>query len=303
MIAAFMKNLISFFFAFLFSYCLASGVTVPNTEVFTLKANINGITYKIFIALPDDYKTSSDRYPVLYLLDADFTFHIARAMRPAPFLDKSGTSKKAIIVGISYEDQDFSNQSLDTYHFNFRTNRMRDYMPVKMDKSLEKFKEKGVTEEMLKDVGQAEAFKNFLVNELIPYINRNYRTTTEKYLGGISNGGHFVLWIFIHHPDIFTKYIAASPAPWTEGCYLMDQLHNLKYISATKIYLSVGDKEGEIKDNCEKFKNKVEIMKSLHEEIQKYPYIQSKFEIFPDQDHHHATTSGLIRGMEYIFKQ
>ena len=84
----------------------------------------------------------------------------------------------------------------------------------------------------------------------------------------------------------------------------MDQLDKLKNNkSKIKLYLSVGSEEGTIKDRCTKYKSKIEIMKALNKLIQKYKNIESKFDIFEGQDHNHATASGLIMGIDYIFRK
>jgi hypothetical protein len=84
---------------------------------------------------------------------------------------------------------------------------------------------------------------------------------------------------------------------------MMKQLERLTYEHRAKVYLSIGDKENEIKDKCEGFTDKNEIMKCLVAEIAKHANIKLKFEVFPDQNHSRATIFGLIKGMEYIFKK
>ncbi|MDR3317480.1 MAG: hypothetical protein LBS71_01595 [Puniceicoccales bacterium] len=290
-------------------------VTIPNTEEFILRSQVNRVPYKLFVALPDDYKQSSEKYPVLYLTDADFMFPIARATCTPPFLDKSGHWQKIIIVGVSYQNQDFSHTNEKAYHFHFKKNRnrmrncmggaivkRRDYMGAAIAKSMEKFLDKDVTAEMLKDIGQAEKIKDFLGKELIPYVDQHYRTNGENALGGSSSGGHFALWVLLNNPELFQKYIGASPAPWTEGGYLLKQLSNLTYTHPIKLYLSIGDKEKEIKGKCDNFTDKNAMMQYLYAEIGKHGNIQTKFEVLKDQDHYRACACGLIKGMEYIFK-
>lgn len=56
----------------------AEPVTLPNTEVRHLRAEANGIEYKIYVALPPRYAQEGRRYGVVYALDADYSFAIAR---------------------------------------------------------------------------------------------------------------------------------------------------------------------------------------------------------------------------------
>jgi len=49
-------------------------VTIPNTEVRMLRSSNVGQEYKLFISLPEGYHESDDRYPVLYITDANWLF-------------------------------------------------------------------------------------------------------------------------------------------------------------------------------------------------------------------------------------
>jgi hypothetical protein len=55
-------------------------------------------------------------------------------------------------------------------------------------------------------------FLSFLENEIIPYVNLNYRTVNYKILIGHSLGGRFAMNVLLNKPDLFNATIAASPA-------------------------------------------------------------------------------------------
>ena len=48
--------------------------TIPNTQVRIITATRSGQVYRISIALPSSYNETRARYPVLYLLDANWYF-------------------------------------------------------------------------------------------------------------------------------------------------------------------------------------------------------------------------------------
>jgi hypothetical protein len=50
------------------------------TEQRTLFSTIRGREYHLSIALPDSYKTSTQAYPVIYVLDGDFNFGVAAGL-------------------------------------------------------------------------------------------------------------------------------------------------------------------------------------------------------------------------------
>ena len=59
----------------------AAAVSLPRTEVRFLSSG-NGIEYKLYVSLPTSYaRGEGKRYPVVVLLDADYSFGIARTSR------------------------------------------------------------------------------------------------------------------------------------------------------------------------------------------------------------------------------
>ncbi len=60
---------------------------------------------------------------------------------------------------------------------------------------------------------QMEPFYSFIVSELMPYIDRRYRTTkyaSERATIGVSNSGNMSLWMGLHYPEIFGNIAAHS---------------------------------------------------------------------------------------------
>jgi predicted alpha/beta superfamily hydrolase len=41
-------------------------------------SKINGIKYNLYISLPKEYASNNADYPIIYLLDADYSFALAR---------------------------------------------------------------------------------------------------------------------------------------------------------------------------------------------------------------------------------
>ncbi len=62
--------------------------------------------------------------------------------------------------------------------------------------------------------GGGPAFLDFLEHELIPFIDRTYRTnTSDRGLLGHSMGGLFALYALEQRPALFQRIVAASPRP------------------------------------------------------------------------------------------
>ena len=63
-----------------------------------------------------------------------------------------------------------------------------------------------------RDLGRGrDNFKKYIKEEVIPFVNRNYRTTNHKTIFGHSMAGAFVLNYLATEPTLFDNYIAASP--------------------------------------------------------------------------------------------
>ena len=76
---------------------------LANTQSRNLTSEITGITYQISVALPENYATSNETYPVLYTVDADIEF--GTVVEAARLLQKDwnmNTVPELIIVGIGY---------------------------------------------------------------------------------------------------------------------------------------------------------------------------------------------------------
>lgn len=59
----------------------------------------------------------------------------------------------------------------------------------------------------------SKKFNQFLEKELIPSINKEFRTTNERLLFGWEASGGFVIEVLGATPTLFTGYLAASPGP------------------------------------------------------------------------------------------
>jgi predicted alpha/beta superfamily hydrolase len=131
------------------------------------------------VYLPRGYKMSLQKYPVLFVLDADNMITMARIVGTTGEQSESGNIPEMIIIGI---------QNVD---------RERDMFPVRVD--------------YWPNSGLADKFLQFLSEELIPYVDRHYRAENFRLLYGASNAGLFVVHTLFNQPDLFSAYIASSP--------------------------------------------------------------------------------------------
>ncbi len=167
---------------------------IPKHETFTIQSKQVGELRTINIWMPEDYKTSSDSLPVMYMADGgikeDFP-HIANTLAE---LIKQKKIKPLILVGIE------------------NTQRRRD---------LTGFTEVAKDKEIAPIVGGSEKFRAFIKDELFPEIEKRYRTINEKSIIGESASGLFVMETFFLTPELFDNYIAFDPSLWWNNHYLV----------------------------------------------------------------------------------
>lgn len=145
-----------------------------------MKDNIQSIILnenrKLLVSLPKDYEISNYTYPVLYVLDGNE----AGLLEALTVTRKLGT--QMIIVAIA------------------NTNRDRDMMPL------------STPTYRVEDPG-AEKFLLFIEKELIPHIEKEYRSNRQRTILGKSLSGLFIMYAFLEKPQLFDNYIGNS-AGW-----------------------------------------------------------------------------------------
>ncbi len=132
------------------------------------------------VALPPGYASSPDaRYPVLYVLDAQDQF--AHTATTVEFLAANGEMPPTIVVGVD------------------AGKRVRDYTQTDWP-------------EAWVGGGGAANFQRFLRDELIPVVDRQWRTDGFRTLVGHSASAQFALHELAVAPDGFRAYFAFSPS-------------------------------------------------------------------------------------------
>ena len=140
----------------------------------------------LLISKPAGYDNSTDRYPVLYLLDGETHFHYASGI--ASFLAENDRMPKMLLVGI------VSGGRVR------RTHDLTTPSAVEMDNRFSPGN------------GGADAFLSFIADELIPFVDKTYRTRPYRLLMGHSIGGLFGVYALVTKPTLFNAYIVADPS-------------------------------------------------------------------------------------------
>jgi predicted alpha/beta superfamily hydrolase len=151
----------------------------------TIKSAVLGEDRVALVRTPPGYETNGLRYPVLYMTDGDS--HMAHTSATIEFLARNALMPEMIVVGIT------------------NTDRTRDLTPTKSTMPNSKDPPAG---------GGADKFVKFMETELIPEVEKTYRTQPYRVFAGHSLGGLLAVHILATKGDLFDAYIAVSPSLW-----------------------------------------------------------------------------------------
>lgn len=237
-----------------------------------LESKVLSETRNILVRTPASYPGGTRAYPVLYMTDGDR--QIGHTAAVVDFLAREGRIPEVIIVGIS------------------NTDRTRDLTPTKVEAMAggdgQRFP--------VSTSGGGDRFLDFISTEVIPYVEKNYRTQPYRVLAGHSFGGLFAMHAFLTRPQLFNGVIAVSPTLTWDDRYVYRRASEwVKNPPARPVTLvvSVGD-EGEALDR------ELDALKAL---LQKSGPKSLDFEAvrFPDEDHGSVVLPTHYAGLRKVF--
>jgi predicted alpha/beta superfamily hydrolase len=95
--------------------------------------------------------------------------------------------------------------------------------------------------------GRADRYAKFLIEEVKPFVEREYRTlpgTQHTGLGGSSLGGLVSLYLGLKHADIFGRIAALSPSVWWNQRVIARFAAEAEVNPRPRIWLDIGTREG-----------------------------------------------------------
>lgn len=189
----------------------------------TIESNVLDQRRPVLVYLPESYRHTTDRYPVLVVLDgedAGTTLALSAVNLLTDFA--RGEIPELIVVTIPNLD------------------RSRDLIPAPVNGGMTG-KEGGAPSAPR---GRADVFLRFIENELLPEIDRRYRAHPVRFLQGNSAGGLFGIFAFVTRPELFRGIVASSPALWIDQHAWLDSLRaSLRRRPSTpqQLYVSAGE--------------------------------------------------------------
>lgn len=261
--------------------------TLPNTQIHRLTSQHTGVEYVLYVSLPRDYTKSSQTYPVVYTLDADYSFALTHNI-VEHFVDR-GNLPPMIVVSIAYEG---ANQDPRAY----RLNRTRDYTPSYTS-------EGGYGPAFQKVSGGGPSFLQFIQTELIPHIEATFRTKpNDQTMVGHSFGGLFGTFALLTSPNTFQRYIIVSPSLWYDDQMIFDveaeRAASGEAIAAT-VFFGVGSYENQPHNG----RAMVDDLHRMAQRLQShsYPDLTITTQVFDQETHNSVFPAALTRGLRAVF--
>ncbi|MCB0629990.1 MAG: alpha/beta hydrolase-fold protein [Saprospiraceae bacterium] len=250
-----------------FASAQPEGEPITIGQKFTLHSDVLDEDRPYLVGLPDDYETSERPYPVLYVLDGDGHFH--HTTGTVKFLSRSGRIPEMIVVAIPNT-----------------TDRTRDLTPPILKGNKDQFPTAGGADNMLR----------FISDELMPQIEKDYRTAPYKVLIGHSFGGLFAVHTMVHRPEMFDAYLAISPSLWWDEQTLVDQAET--YLKANpeydaNLYMTMANEGGTMLGGAWKLSAVLE---------ESAPNMSWEFRLMDEEDHGSIPHRSTYYGLETIFK-
>ena len=233
----------------------------------TLHSDVLEEDRMLMIGKPASYERGEQRYPVLFVLDGPDHFHHTTGL--TKFLARNGLMPEVLVVAVA------------------NTDRTRDMTPPSKDP---------VAAQQMPTHGGAANFRTFFADELIPWMDANYRTHPYRILVGHSFGGLFAIDTLVTRPELFNAYIAISPSMQWDGQHLVDQADaffgDTKELKAT-LFMTAGNEGNALLGGARKLAGVLD---------EKAPDgFEWHFEHMPAESHGSVPMRSTYQGLEFIF--
>ena len=142
---------------------------------------------------------------------------------------------------------------------------------------------------------KAPEYLEFIQSEVIPFMEKNYRTQDYKVFAGHSAGGDFVLYTYLNDPQLFNAYIAGSPGPIEQIIeYIKSSTVNLPTNDYRFLFTSIGSQDF---TDTQSFKLLESLMHEIADEQHEY-----HFKINQDENHLSNIAINFQKGFLNLYK-
>ncbi len=233
---------------------------LPNSEEHILQSRHTKRTYQIDVLLPDSYASGQKTYPLVYLLDGEFSLGLASSL--TGMLHHLGSTPEVIVATIQMRVE----PGEDFWHLreiDFKVAGVQDAPPE----------------------SRADLFLAALEEEILPLVETAYRAAPgERVLYGYSSSGFFTLYSLLQRPGLFRTYLAGSPDSDLSAAYWKANDHKLRTRpdpGPIDLFVTIGGAEnGRFQSSQSTFQ---ELLSSIRATA--YPGLRTLSEVYPGEDH------------------
>jgi uncharacterized protein len=240
-------------------YAQTDGMPITSGTYRVIHSKVLGEDRPLLIHLPEDYATSGKKYPVLYKLDGEMNNFVQAVSAAQYLLDWKDKALNPIIVGIP------------------NTDRNRDM-----------------------GLGQRpDNFIRFLKDELIPFVDRSFRTSSFRIVCGQSASSAFAAYSFLKQPSLFDAYVLSSFGLFREDVATSfdTELRRQDWTKAGKKYLFVANGKHDSYDpDGSTTRRGAAFLKSLRAAVPATVLIQTK----DYEDEGHVPFPTIYDGLKWI---
>ncbi|PCI61272.1 MAG: esterase [Gammaproteobacteria bacterium] len=226
---------------------------------------------RYMVSLPENYYASDRHYPSLFVIDGDFQFQHTSAL--VTNLARMGKIPPMIVIGVANQGQN-------------------DYLYTTTWPIDKKAKDSS-------DYGGAKQFSHYLNSELLPIIDHDFRTNSQKALAGYSLGALFTSFEMMQKNTAFNAFLAMSPSAWFDDYALPKKLSN--YINTSKnplpdFFISVANEE-EMGVDKTVAALKQTIKNSQKKALKNWHW---QFKHYPNESHFSTAMPALYDGLTFL---
>lgn len=249
---------------------VSSDIVIGST--LTVRSNILDENRNCLISLPASYNETSaaqKAYPVIILLDGSTHFRATASI--AHFMSSNRNRNylmpESIIVAIENVD------------------RERDFTVTK------------IKTKRINTMGGGRNFLDFIEQELIPYIDENYRTKPHRTLIGHSLGGLLTLNAYMDDNSLFNAYLVMDPSIWWDEARMKGKVEAISQNSLNKkLYIASANKE---EARYERNKKRHDMLYALIAK-RSNGKLSIKIDSFDEENHRSVPLPALYKGLKYL---
>ncbi len=218
-----------------------------------------GDARQLKIQLPRNYDTSDKKYPVIYVFDGDYLFEPVAGV--TDYYAYWEDIPEAIVVGINQ----FKKRNEDCFYDEANS------LPVET----------------------GAAFFEFISMELVPYINKTFRTENFKVAVGHGKTANFINYFLLKGIPLFQAYVVLSPDLVPDmATYLEERFSKIE--QKTFYYLAASNNDVKsIKTNTEVLSKSLAAIENAN--------VLKTFEIFDGPSHYSLPVHAIPKALESIF--